>query len=186
MHACAGVHTRMDGCAFTLHAYVNVKHGFANTNIFSALTSHRPRYIIPQWSSIAFMLKNIRENVFRTTPFAFALFSDFSLSTSWCQNQFQPLSVWEGSDRLKSMDVRLEISLQGIMRHRRCYDYSAMLLLPAHVIMEGAEGHRVRSFSARCNQSPASSWYKNKQLDFQRIIWDLFFFSVCAGVLMCA
>lgn len=130
----------MDGRAFTLHAYANIKHGFAQTEKFSQCTPHIDLIIVvPQWSCTTAMLKNITENVFRTT-FQAALFSLSSLvwlffSTSWCPNQFQLLSVWEGTDSLKSMAVWLEISLQGIMRQWCCYDYYAMLPLPAYEIM---------------------------------------------------
>lgn len=44
---------------------------------------------------------------------------------------------------------------------------------------------RVRSFSAQCTQSPASSWYEIKQLDFQSIIWDAFPPLLETWVLMC-
>lgn len=48
---------------------------------------------------------------------------------------------------------------------RRCYDYLAMLTLPVFD-NDRAEGHHVRSFPAKCNQSHASSCCENKQLDF--------------------
>lgn len=46
----------------------------------------------------------------------------------------------------------------------------------------GAEGHHIRSFSAQCYQSHTSSWYKNKQLDFQSIMWDCYFLFVLESV----
>lgn len=133
---------------------------------FSVHTSHRPHYCCP------------------TTIQIFFLSLSFSC-TFWCPNQFQPLSVWDGAGSLKSMAVWLEISLQGIMRQRCCYDYYAMLPFGGTWNNGGAEGHPVRSISAQCNQSHTSSWSKNKHLDFQSIMWRCCFF-VCAWVLMCA
>lgn len=49
----------------------------------------------------------------------------------------------------------------------------------------GLKDTRVRSFSAQCTQSPASSWYEIKQLDFQSIIWDAFSPLLETWVLMC-
>lgn len=45
------------------------------------------------------------------------------ISTSFCLR---------GCRQPKSVDVRLKISLQGIMRRRCCYDYYALLPAPVH------------------------------------------------------
>lgn len=149
----------MDGCAFTLCAYANVKH--TNTNIFSVYT---PCHIMPQWSSITLMLENIRENVFRTTV-SLLSFSN-SCSVPLCARTNFSLFLFEGVQTGWNQAGNL------ITGH---YEAEIFVWLLCNVTLAGtcynggAEGHHVKSFSARCNQSLASSWYKNKQLDFQSI-----------------
>lgn len=107
------------------------------TEVFSQWKPHtEPITLLPRWSQITLMLKNITEILLRQhfkqlcflhplTLFQF-LFVPEPISASLCTR---------GCKILKSMDMQREISLQGIMRQRWCYDYSAKLPLPAHQIM---------------------------------------------------
>lgn len=176
----------MDGRAFTLHAYANIKHGFAQTEKFSQCTPHIDLIIVvPQWSCTTAMLKNITENnvssssvfslVSRLTLFQYLLVPE-PISASFCLRGY------------RQPEINGRVAGNLITRH---YEAVMLLWLLCNVTFAciwnngGAEGHHIRSFSAQCNQSHTSSWYKNKQLDFQSIMWDCYFF-VCAGVLMCA
>lgn len=78
--------------------------------------------------------------------------------------------------------------------YRELWGRDVMITLQCYCSFAGtcnsswAEGHHVKSFSAPCNQSHTSSWYKNKQLDFQSTIWDGYFFCLRRSVnaYMCA
>lgn len=164
MHRHTHMHAWMDGCAFTRSALTQILN-----MVLQTFSQHRLRY------------RHLDSDKHQRKCFQNDSGAAFVFSTSRVP---EPISapfffVWEAADGLKSMDVWLEISLQGIMRQRCCHDYSAMLPLQGTCCNDGgAEGRRVRSFSARCNQSHASSWCKKKQLDFQSVRRD-----VCAGVM---
>lgn len=74
----------------------------------------------------------------------------------------------------------MEISLQGIMRQRCCYDYSAMLLLPAHEIM-------VKLKDTVLDPSQCNVINQTHPLNIRtnNLTFRLYCGSVCAEVLMC-
>lgn len=169
----------MNGCAFTFHAYANVTHAFVNTNIFSTLIS----LYHSQWSSVTLMLKNITENVWRTT--IWHLFFHWLFFSPSLRQKPISASFWErgsGRDKFNGRVVR-----NLITGH---YEAEMLLWLLCNVTStgtcnkDGVEGRHVWSVSALCNQSHTPFPHKNKQLDFQ-LWWSFLRFVFDLSVSLC-
>lgn len=180
----------MDGCAFTLHAYANIKHGFAQTTIFSVHTSHRPHYCYPTTIRRYLDAKKHHRKCFSNTISSRTLFFPsllFPLTLFLYLLVPKPISASFCLRWCRQPKINGRVTGNLITRH---YEAEKLLWLQCNVTFSGtwnnggAEGHPVRSISAQCNQSHTSSWSKNKHLDFRSIMWCSCFF-VCAWVLMC-
>lgn len=126
-------HLFPDACA-------NIKHGFAQREIFFFARCYTDLITaVPQWASATLKLRSITETeCFRTFFFCCFLPLPSPLSLFLYLLMPEPISTrlcLRGCRQPKSVDVRLKISLQGIKKRRCCYDYYALLPVPAHEIM---------------------------------------------------
>lgn len=160
-------HTHMHGwlciCSPCICKYSNM--------VFQTHTSHRPCYITLH------RLKSVRENI-SGVCFSFSLCSLILFQSLLVP---EPISASFFLRGFRWAEINGRVAENLITEH---YEAVMLLWLFCNVTFagiynnSGAEGHHVKACSARCNQSHASSWYKNKQLDFQSIIWDDFFLFV--------
>lgn len=140
MHARTGLHTCMSGCACTFIPRCMCKTlnmVLHKQKYFLSAHRHRPHYCCPTMS-----LHHLEAEKHHRKWMFLELFLFFPSPSPLSLFQYllmpEPISVslcLRGCRQPKSMDVWLKISLQGIMRQRCCYDYYALLPVPAHEIM---------------------------------------------------